>query len=159
MHYTYIFSYWVYFYFIAYYYKFIKYTPIILLIITCIYNINSIIFNLKYIFTDYIFLLLLYLNISIHFIPLYYCIKNKKTKEKTKNILLFNIILYISYLLYLYSNNIDINTIYNNMYMSTFNNNTMSYINYFIKTRFINYYDFILVILGTLYMNYKILKT
>ena len=49
--------------------------------------------------------------------------------------------------------------IYNNMYISTFNNNTISYISHFIKTRFINYYDFILVILGTLYLNYKILKT
>ena len=154
-HWSIYFSYWIYLYFIAYFLKIIKYSPILLLILSCLNNIQNLFKQLKNVYNNKVFIILLYLNLSIHFIPFLYLYKDLQTKKKKNNynkIIIFNIIIFILYLFYINFSNLIMYNIYN----------TYDYTNYtlnnFINTRFNNIIEFILFIILTLTINYLIYK-
>ena len=83
-HWSIYFSYWIYFYFIAYYLKLIKYSPILLLILSCLNNFQNLFKQINNIKKNKVFILLLYLNLSIHFIPFLYSFKGNLIKIDEK---------------------------------------------------------------------------
>ena len=158
IHYTYLFSYWIYFYFILYFLKIIKFNPIILLFISSIYNIELLFYQIINIFKSNLYIILLYLNLSLHHIPFYYLYNqqkiynNKNNKNnKNNNIILFSVIFFIIYLLFLNNFNISFSEVYKKLYIDDTINN-------YINSRFINIYEFIIFILLSIIINYLILK-
>lgn len=162
-HWSYFFSYWIYFYFIFYIFQLISYNPILLIIISLCNNIFNLFFQLSNIFNDKLYIVLLYLNISLHFIPFLYLInksKNKSTNKSNNNstnnsnnnstnkMIIFSVFFFIIYLFYLRFNNVSMNEIYN-----TNNYNNMLLDN-FITYRFHNNIEFMLFICITAIINY-----
>ena len=116
-HWSIYFSYWIYFYFIAYFFKIIQYNPILLIILSCLNNFQNLYKQSINISKNNVFILLFYINLSIHFIPFIYLYKeiqkSNKTNSKTKSkkndynkIIIFNLILFILYLFYVNSLNL-----------------------------------------------------
>lgn len=115
----YVFSYWIFVWFILYYYKIVKYSPLFIFIIATIENtflfifhiINFIIDNSYYNFFKLIAFIII--NFLIKILPLYYMIKienNIKTIEELFKIIkyeeiLISFYLFIIYLLWLVINN------------------------------------------------------
>lgn len=152
IHYTYLFSYWIYFYFILYFLKIVKFNPIILLFISSIYNIESLFYQIINIFKSNLYIILLYLNLSLHYIPFYYLYNQQKIyNNKNNNIILFSVIFFIIYLLFLNNFNLSFSKVYKKLYVDDTINN-------FINSRFINIYEFIIFILLSIIINYLILK-
>lgn len=158
-HWTVYFSYWIYFYFIAYFFKIIKYNPILLIILSCLNNFQNLFKQIIKIPENNVFIILLYLNLSIHFIPFIYLYKEIQKSNKTKSkkndynkIIIFNLILFILYLLYVNSCNLIMYNIYN-----IYNYDGLTLDN-FINTRFNNNIEFMLFIILTLVVNYYIYK-
>ena len=173
IHYTYLFSYWIYFYFILYFLKIVKFNPIILLFISSIYNIQSLFYQIINIFKSNLHIILLYLNLSLHFIPFYYLYnkqkiyikKNNKLDELNKlnklnvfiKYILFSVVFFIMYLLFLNYFNLSFSEVYKILYTNN-TNNIDNTINTYINSRFINIYEFIIFILLSIIINYLILK-
>lgn len=159
-HWTVYFSYWIYFYFIAYFFKIIKYNPILLIILSCLNNFQNLYKQFINISKNNVFIVLFYINLSIHFIPFIYLYKEIQKSNKTKSkkndynkIIIFNLILFILYLLYVNLCNLIMYNIYNKY---DYNGLTL---NNFINTRFNNNIEFMLFIILTLIINYLIFKS
>jgi len=117
----YVFSYWIFAWFILYYYKIVKYSPLLILIIASIENIFLFIYHLFiYLFIDnskynlFKLFAFIFINFFIKILPLYYLIKienNIKTIEELiklikKDDILIGLYLFLIYLIWLYINNI-----------------------------------------------------
>ena len=119
----YIFSYWIFIWFIFYYYKIVKYSPLFILLIAIIVNIFTFIIFIIIFINDnsyYNFFRLIEFIITNFFIkvlPLYYIIKienNVKTNEEfiklissiKKDDILIPLYLLIIYLIWLFINNV-----------------------------------------------------
>ena len=119
----YVFSYWIFVWFILYYYKIIKYSPLFILLIAIIENFflfiihifNFIIDNSYYNFFKLI--VFIFINFFIKVLPLYYIIKienNVKTIEEfiklikliKKDDILMSLYLLIFYIIWLFINNV-----------------------------------------------------
>lgn len=111
---TFIFSYWILFWFILYYNKIIKFNPLFILYLAFIHNFYFAITTLKgLILYKYLFMIFI-----IKIIPIYLIYNNKIHIDD----IIFSIILFLCYNLYLYINNTDINNIYNQINDSIINN-------------------------------------
>ena len=159
-HWSIYFSYWIYFYFIAYFFKIIQYNPILLIILIYLNNFQNLYKQFINISKNNVFIILFYINLSIHFIPFIYLYKEIQKSNKTKSkkndynkIIIFNLILFILYLFYVNSCNLIMYNIYNKYDYDglTLNN--------FINTRFNNNIEFMLFIILTLVINYLIFKS
>lgn len=119
----YVFSYWIFTWFILYYFKIIKYSPLLFLLIATIQNFilffiyiyNFIIHNSYYNFFKLIAFIVI--NFFIKVLPLYYIIKienNVKTIEELiklilsikKEEILISLYLFIIYIIWLFINNV-----------------------------------------------------
>lgn len=161
-HWSIYFSYWIYFYFIAYYLKLIKYSPILLLILSCLNNFQNLFKQINNIKKNKVFILLLYLNLSIHFIPFLYLYNQIKKRKKQQNkqhnkkkydynkIIIFNLLLFVLYLFYINCSNLIMYNIYNKYDYEDFT------LNSFIYSRFTSFFEFILFIILTIIINYYI---
>lgn len=153
-HWTLLFSYWIYIYFILYYFKVVSYSPILLLLATCFSNIFGLCKHIYNIFdkkTHKLYILFLYLNISLHFLPFYYLYK-KQEKVNHYDTIKFSIIAYIVYTFCLKTINYTMPEVYNNLH-------NFFKIKDLIKLRFINVFEFVLFMCITLYINYLIIKS
>lgn len=158
MYWYYFFSFWIYISFILYYFKLISFNPLPLFILTVIRDILFIFLNSseekKSIITS-VLILRIFLVISIHYFPILYLYKsnknNKKNNHFTLKSILFYILLFISYLVFIDYNNINLDYIFNDI-----DKNYVSLLDY-INTRFDSLYIFAIWIIIVIYMNYKII--
>ena len=152
-HWTLLFSYWIYIYFILYYFKLVHYSPILLLLTTCITNIVTLCKHTYNIFDKKkykLYILFLYLNIILHFLPFYYLYKTQK-KINHYDTVKFSLIAYVVYTFCLKTINYSMSEVYNNLH-------NFFKIKDFIKLRFVNVFEFVLFMCITLYVNYLIIK-
>ena len=156
-----IFSYWIYILFILFYFKVNTFNPYPLFILLLFRDIITIFFinNHQEQSTTLVTFLRIFLFISFHYLPLYYLYKLEK-KHKYKNhtylyALVFYSSIFLIYITYLHSINLN----FNEVYYSNLNNKAYNNIQNFIKDRFNNYFECIVWILLTFYINYKILIT
>ena len=156
MHYSYLFTFWIYIYFILYLHNIININPILYFFLSLIRDIIFIIYIFDLNKTNYniIFFIRLYLIISFHYIPLYFLIKTYNTSNNNTLIIsiLYFIILFIIYYIYITYNKLNIYTIYNNIHTKEY-----LYLSDYINDRCNTIFEFILMIFITLYINYKIL--
>ena len=103
----YIFSYWLFIWYILYELKLIKYNPKLGITIGLIINLLELILMFYYNYNNYYIILFILINIIIKLIPLWR-LKYINYKKHDINILLFIFIIYIIWLLY---NNINMNDI------------------------------------------------
>lgn len=123
----YVFSYWIFAWFIFYYYKIIKYSPLFSLVIASIENIIVYFYLIyKYLlnktkYNYYVLIEFLIVNLFIKVLPIYYIlyIEKKEINKIEKKDILFTLLLFIIYIIWLIINNkfiiIKKNKIINNL--------------------------------------------
>ena len=149
-HWTLLFSYWIYIYFILYYFKVVHYSPILLLLATCFSNIAALCKYIYKIFDYRLYILFTYLNISLHFLPFYYLYKTQENVNHYDTIK-FSFIAYFVYICSLKTVNYTMPEVYSNLH-------NFFKIEDMIKLRFVNVFEFVLFMCITLYVNYLIIK-
>ena len=158
MYWYYFFSFWIYISFILYYFKLISFNPLPLFILTVIRDILFIFINSSEEKNQYGNIstysknFLYYFNSLLSILYLYKSNKNnKKNNHFTLKSILFYILLFISYLVFIDYNNINLDYIFNDI-----DKNYVSLLDY-INTRFDSLYIFAIWIIIVIYMNYKII--
>jgi len=109
MRFDYLFSYWIFFWYLLYFFRITKYNPKFILICGIIENIILLFFMIYYKTNTIIILLFIFGMFIIKIIPTY-IIWNTNIKGKD---ILFTIILFFIYLIWLYINNKSLYYLYN----------------------------------------------
>ena len=151
------FSYWIYIWFILYYFRIINISPIIIFILFIILIIDLIKYGINNSFTNVV-LLRIYILIVMHHIPLIYLINDLKKKTKNEvNIIVQKSLLYLIIISLIYIIYLGIHKTNPHSYYLHFVNNIPENVIDYIKLRFNNETVFIIFIVFTLYISYKIL--